>query len=307
MKTSGIHHITAIVNDPQVNVDFYSNVLGLRLVKKTVNFDRPEVYHLYFGNESGHPGTIITFFPWPKLPKGRIGTGQVGTTSYAIPVGSMDFWKNRLREQGISFTSDVRFNETYIEFEDPDGLKLEMVEREEGPENSWSTKGIPSKYAIKGFGGAILNSKQPNQTVDILENVLGMEFIAQENNYLRFQTQGSLGNRIDMKLSPSVRGLAGAGTIHHIAWRAKDDEEHSKWRELLEKKGYKPTEIKERHYFKAIYFYEPGGILFEIATDPPGFAVDEEPEKLGEELMLPSWLEAKRKKFEKTLPSIREE
>ncbi|KKE80263.1 ring-cleaving dioxygenase [Oceanobacillus caeni] len=304
MKTAGIHHITAIVNDPQVNVDFYSRVLGLRLVKKTVNFDRPEVYHLYFGNESGNPGTIITFFPWPKLLKGRVGIGQVGTTSYVVPIGSMDFWKNRLREYKISFTSETRFNENYMKFKDPDGLKLEIVERDEGLEKSWRTKGIPSKYAIKGFAGAILNSTQPNQTKDVLETILNMKFVKQEDDYLRFKSDGVLGNVIDIKLSPSVRGLAGAGTVHHIAWRAKDDEELENWRELLEEKGYKPTEIKERNYFKAVYFYEPGGILFEIATDLPGFSIDESPGKLGEKLMLPSWLEHKRKEFEEILPPI---
>lgn len=304
MRTSGIHHVTAIVNDPQVNVDFYSKVLGLRLVKKTVNFDRPEVYHLYFGNESGDPGTIITFFPWPKLPKGRVGTRQTETTCYVIPTGSMEFWKNRLEKQEVTFTTDTRFNETYIQFEDPDGLKLEIVEREEGLENSWSTDEIPSKYAIKGFGGAILTSEQPNQTADVLENVLGMELVKQENSYLRFKADGTLGNMIDVKLSPTVRGLAGAGTVHHIAWRAKNNEEHEKWRQLLEERGYKPTEIKERNYFKAIYFYEPGGILFEIATDSPGFAVDEAPEELGEKLMLPSWFEPRRKELEEKLPPI---
>lgn len=304
MKTAGIHHITAIVNDPQVNVDFYSRVLGLRLVKKTVNFDRPEVYHLYFGNESGDPGTIITFFPWPKLPKGRVGIGQVGTTSYVVPIGSMDFWKNRLREYKISFTLETRFNENYMKFKDPDGLKLEIVERDEGLENSWRTNGISSKNAIKGFAGAILNSTQPNQTKDVLETILNMKFVKQEDDYLRFKSDGVLGNLIDIKLSPSVRGLAGAGTVHHIAWRAKDDEELENWRELLEEKGYKPTEIKERNYFKAVYFYEPGGILFEIATDLPGFSIDESPGKLGEKLMLPSWLEHKRKEFEEILPPI---
>ncbi|ALX49105.1 ring-cleaving dioxygenase [Lentibacillus amyloliquefaciens] len=305
MRTSGIHHITAIVNDPQVNVDFYTCVLGLRLVKKTVNFDRPEVYHLYFGNESGEPGTIITFFPWPKLPKGRVGTRQVGTTGYAVPKGALDFWKNRLRDHGVSYSLHIRFNETYITFEDPDGLKVELVEREEGSENSWKTNNIPTQYAIKGFGGAVLNSAQPNQTADILENMLGMEFVSREEDYLRFKTDAPLGNRIDIKLSPSVRGLAGAGTVHHIAWRAKDHDEQNKWRKLLKEKGYKPTEIKERNYFKSIYFSDPGGILFEIATDHPGFAVDEAPEELGEKLMLPSWLEPKREQFEATLPPIK--
>ncbi|PAV28062.1 ring-cleaving dioxygenase [Virgibacillus profundi] len=305
LRTPGIHHITAIVNDPQVNYDFYSNVLGLRLVKKTVNFDRPEVYHLYFGNKSGDPGTIITFFPWPKLPKGRVGSGQVGTTSYVIPIGSMDFWKNRLQQEGISFTLDSRFNETSIQFQDPDGLQIELVERETDTDNSWGTNEIDKEHAIQGFGGATLYSAQPNETADVLENILGMEFVRQAGDYLRYQTQESLGNRIDIKLSPSVRGLAGAGTIHHIAWRAKNEEEHQRWQELLETKKLQPTEMKDRNYFKALYFQEAGGILFEIATDAPGFAVDETPDKLGEKLMLPSWFESKRKEFEAKLPPIK--
>lgn len=304
LKTAGIHHITAIVNDPQVNVDFYANVLGLRLVKKTVNFDKPEVYHLYFGNSFGDPGTIITFFPWSKLPKGRIGSKQVGTTGYAIPPGSMDFWKNRLQQKGISFTIHSRFYETYLQFQDPDGLQIELVERSAGAENSWNTDEITSEHAIKGFSGVTLYSMQPYETADVLENILGMDFVTQEDDYLRFRTQGSLGNSIDIKLSPSVRGLAGAGVVHHIAWRAKDEAELRQWQELLETKNLKPTECKDRNYFKAVYFQEAGGTLFEIATDPPGFAVDEAPEELGTTLMLPDWLESRRKEFEQILPPI---
>ncbi|RLL46568.1 ring-cleaving dioxygenase [Oceanobacillus piezotolerans] len=304
-KTVGIHHITAIVNDPQVNVDFYTKVLGLRLVKKTINFDRPEVYHLYFGNETGDPGTVITFFPWTKLPKGRVGTGQVGVTSYLIPIGSSVFWKDRLDKHSITYTTSTRFGETYIQFHDPDGLQIELVEREEGPLSQWQTSGINVEHAIKGFAGSILYSAKPNRTVEILEEILGMEYIGEEDGYLRYQTSASLGNTIDIKLSPSVRGLAGAGTVHHIAWRARDEQEHHAWRDILEAQGFKPTEIKERNYFKAIYFYDPGGMLFEIATDLPGFAVDEEPSKLGEKLMLPEWLEAERTKYEDILPPIK--
>jgi glyoxalase family protein len=305
LKTSGIHHITAIVNDPQVNYDFYAKVLGLRLVKKTVNFDRPEVYHLYFGNTSGDPGTVITFFPWPKLPKGRVGSGQVGTVSYIVPFGSMDFWKNRLQEKGIYYTVNSRFNEKYIQLQDPDGLQIEMVERDISTENSWSTNEINSEHAIKGFGGAVLFSAKPNETAKVLENILGMKFEKQEGDYLRFQTnRSSLGNMIDIKLSPSVRGLRGAGTIHHIAWRASDKEELLKWQALLESKKLQPTEMKDRNYFKALYFHEAGGILFEIATDPPGFSVDEAQHELGTKLMLPSWFEHRRQEFEDTLPPI---
>lgn len=303
-KTAGIHHITAMVNDAQRNIDFYAGVLGLRLVKKTINFDRPEVYHLYFGNETGEPGTVITFFPWAKQLKGRIGKGQVGVTSYAIPEGSVTFWENRLQKFGVEFTSSVRFGENYLKFNDPDGLQLELIERDEGPINNWSFGGIRPENAIKGFGGATLISAQPNKTADVLENILGLECMGDESGFLRFKADAKVGNTIDIKLTPSVRGLMGAGTVHHIAWRAKDEESLLKWRTLLQEKGYYPTEIRDRNYFKAVYFHEEGGILFEIATNPPGFSVDEPVAELGKKLMLPSWLESKREELENTLPQV---
>lgn len=297
-KTAGIHHITAFVNDAQRTTDFYTGVLGLRLVKKTINFDRPEVYHLYFGNESGEPGTVITFFPWEKQLKGRIGTGQVGVTSYMIPIGAMDFWKNRLETFGVKFSLSERFGENYLQFQDPDGLELELVERNHGSINCWSVNGIQPEIAVKGFGGATLISAKPNKTAEVLEHVLGLRFLGQENGFLRFQSEGQFGNIIDIKLTPSVRGLMGAGTVHHIAWRAKDEVDHQRWRALLQKEGFYPTEILDRNYFKAIYFHEEGGILFEIATDPPGFTVDEPLHELGHKLMLPSWFESKREELE---------
>jgi glyoxalase family protein len=303
-KTAGIHHITAMVNDAQRNIDFYAGVLGLRLIKKTINFDRPEVYHLYFGNETGDPGTVITFFPWAKQLKGRIGTGQVGVTSYLIPKGSIPFWENRLKKFNVESRSSIRFGEKYIHFNDPDGLKLELVERDEGPNNHWSIGGVQAENAIKGFSGASLYSAQAHKTADVLENVMGLECIGQEGDFLRFKAEGHLGNTIDIQLNPSVRGLMGAGTVHHIAWRAADEEELLRWRLLLQDKGYYPTEIRDRNYFKAVYFHEEGGILFEIATDPPGFSVDEPVAELGKSLMLPSWLESKREELEATLPPV---
>jgi glyoxalase family protein len=303
-KTAGIHHITAMVNDAQRNIDFYAGVLGLRLVKKTINFDRPEVYHLYFGNKSGEPGTVITFFPWAKQLKGRIGIGQVGVTNFIIPNNSITFWENRLKKFEVKFIPSERFGEKYLKFQDPDGLEIELVERKEGPINNWSFGEIQSEIAIKGFGGATLNSGQPNKTADVLENVLGLECLGQEDGFLRFKSEAQLGNTIDIKLTPSVRGLMGAGTVHHIAWRAKDEEDLIRWRKLLQSKEYFPTEIRDRNYFKAVYFHEEGGILFEIATDPPGFTVDEPINELGEKLMLPSWLEPNREKLEETLPSV---
>jgi len=303
-KTAGIHHITAFVNDAQRTIDFYSGVLGLRLVKKTINFDRPEVYHLYFGNESGAPGTVITFFPWDKQLKGRIGTGQVGVTSYIIPNGSIVFWENRLNTFGVEFTSSVRFGETYLTFQDPDGLEVELVQRSVGPINHWNFGNIGSEVAIKGFSGATLISAIPHKTAEVLEHVLGLECVGEEEGFLRFQSEAELGNTIDIKLTPSVRGLMGAGTVHHIAWRARDEEDHQRWRALLKAKGYHPTEILDRNYFKAIYFHEEGGILFEIATDPPGFTVDEPMNELGQKLMLPSWFESKREELKEILPPV---
>jgi len=304
LKTAGIHHITAMVNDAQRTIDFYAGVLGLRLVKKTINFDRPEVYHLYFANESGQPGTVITFFPWPKQLKGRIGIGQVGVTGYLIPMGSIDFWENRLKKFRIEFFADARFGEKYLKLQDPDGLEIELVERVDGPFNNWSFGGVRPEVAIKGFSGATLISAQPHKTAEVLENVLGLECIGQEEGFLRFKTDAELGNIMDIKLTPSVRGLMGAGTVHHIAWRARDEAELLMWRGLLQEKGYYPTEVKDRNYFKAIYFNEGGGILFEIATDPPGFTMDEPLEQLGEKLMLPSWLESKREEIEGMLAPI---
>ena len=304
-KTAGIHHITAFVNDAQRTIDFYAGVLGLRLVKKTINFDHPEVYHLYFGNESGEPGTVITFFPWVEQLEGRIGTGQVGATSYIIPDGSIVFWENRLKKFGIEFTSSVRFDETYLKLQDPDGLEVELVQRSVGPINHWNFGNIGSEVAIKGFSGATLISAKPHKTADVLENVLGLECVGEEEGFLRFQSEAHLGNTIDIKLTPSVRGLMGAGTVHHIAWRARDEEDHQEWRALLQDKGYRPTEILDRNYFKAIYFHEEGGILFEIATDPPGFTVDEPMNQLGQKLMLPSWFESKREELNEILPPVK--
>lgn len=303
-KTAGIHHISAMVNDAQRTIDFYAGILGLRLVKKTINFDRPEVYHLYFGNETGQPGTVITFFPWAKQLKGRIGTGQVGVTSYIVPDGSAEFWESRLEKFGISYELSLRFDERYLKFTDPDGLVLELIERQQGPINNWNFGGIQPAYAIKGFGGATLISAQPNKTSNVLENILGMECIGDKDGYLRFKSEAVLGNTIDIKLTPFVRGLMGAGTVHHIAWRAKDEEDLLMWRKLLVDKGYYPTEIRDRNYFKAIYFHEEGGILFEIATDPAGFSVDEPEAELGKNLMLPSWLESKREELTDILPPV---
>jgi glyoxalase family protein len=304
-QTAGIHHITAFVKNAQETVDFYSGVLGLRLVKKTINFDAPEVYHLYFGNEAGSPGTIITFFPWATSRQGRIGGGQVGITTYVVPVGTLRFWEERLVKLSIPFTSVMRFNEQYVQLADPDGLQLELVEREEGSLSKWTFGGVPADKAIKGFGGAILYSTAPQKTGDVLEQVMGLEKVGQEGDFARFKATGDLGNLIDVNLTAMPLGAGGAGTVHHIAWRAKDDEDHAIWRSHVEESGLHPTPVIDRQYFNAIYFREEGGILFEIATDPPGFAHDEPAETMGENLMLPEWFEEKRDQIVQMLPPIK--
>ncbi|MEC5425242.1 ring-cleaving dioxygenase [Virgibacillus sp. C22-A2] len=297
-KTTGIHHITAIVGHPQENADFYAGVLGLRLVKKTVNFDDPGTYHLYFGDDGGKPGTIITFFPWANAYQGKIGNGQVGVTSYVVPKGAMAFWENRLEKFNVIFTKTERFGEEYLEFDDPHGLHLEIVEREEGEKNTWQFGKVTSDTAIKGFGGATLLSKKPEKTAELLENVMGLERVGEEGDFIRFRSSSDIGNVIDLKLTTVGSGQMGVGTVHHIAWRASDDQDQLDWKKYVESFGYGVTPVQDRNYFNAIYFREHGEILFEIATDPPGFAIDESKETMGENLMLPKQYERHRAKVE---------
>lgn len=303
-KTSGIHHITAIVGHPQENVDFYAGVLGLRLVKQTVNFDDPGTYHLYFGNVGGQPGTIITFFPWANAYQGRIGDGQVGVTSYAVPKRAIPFWENRLEKFNISFSKEERFGEQYLMFDDPHGLHLELVEREEGDINQWTFGGVTPDVAIKGFGGSVLFSAQPNKTAELLEQVMGLELVGKEGDFIRFRSSANIGNIIDLKATPVGRGRMGVGTVHHIAWRAIDDQDQLEWQKYIAANGYGVTPVRDRNYFNAIYFREHGEILFEIATDPPGFAHDESQETMGEQLMLPEQYEQYREQLESSLVPI---
>lgn len=304
-KTSGIHHITAIVGHPQENVDFYAGILGLRLVKQTVNFDDPGTYHLYFGNEGGKPGTIITFFPWVNAHQGKIGDGQVGVTSYVVPQGAISFWEQRLAHYNISFTKSERFGEQYLQFDDPHGLHVEIVEREEGEVNPWTFGGVTPEVAIKGFGGATLYSARPDKTAELLEHVMGLELIGQEGDFIRFRSSADIGNIIDLKAIPTGRGRMGVGTVHHIAWRAIDDHDQLEWQKYVAANGYSVTPVQDRNYFNAIYFREYGEILFEIATDPPGFAHDESHETMGEQLMLPVQYEQYRGQLEQSLIPIK--
>lgn len=303
-KTLGIHHITAIVGHPQENAEFYGKVLGLRLIKKTINFDDPQTYHLYFGNEGGKPGTIITFFPWSNAREGRIGGGQVGVTTYAVPTGSFDFWRNRLAEHSVTFTEAERFGEAYLQFEDVHGLKLELVERESGEVNTWSNFGVSSEVAIKGFAGAVLYSLKPEDTVKTLTDTMGFTKVGEEDGLIRLKSEAEIGNTVEVPVEAVPNGRIGVGMVHHIAWRAHDKEDHLDWQKHVANHGFNVTDVKDRNYFDAIYFKEPGNILFEIATDTPGFAHDESYETMGSELKLPPQYEQNREELERILPPI---
>jgi glyoxalase family protein len=305
MRTKGIHHITAFVQNAQQTVDFYTQVLALRLVKKTVNFDAPEAYHLYFGNEEGLPGTIITFFPIKRSRRGRIGGGQVGVTTYVVPEHSLDFWKKRLQQFNIPVKEVQRFNELYLQFKDNSGLVLEIVARKSKRQSSWAFAGVPVDKAIIGFGGAVLYSLQPEKTAATLEYVLGLFPVGADGDFIRYQAIGDIGNIIDIDRSVPYAGIGGAGTVHHIAWRAQSDNEQIKWQDYVQANGFHPTTILDRQYFHSIYFQEHGRILFEIATDSPGFAVDEPIDQLGEQLKLPAWFETYRDELERSLPPLK--
>ena len=327
----GIHHVTAISSNPQKNIDFYTQILGLRLVKLTVNFDDPTTYHLYFGDEIGRPGTILTFFPWPDAPKGRRGTGQVITISFLVPVNSISYWIDRFKNQKIHFQGPTkRFgdNEEVLTVHDPDGLELELVAHksaENATLNLWKEGPIPVDHAIRGFYSVTLSEEGYERTASVLTDELGFRLIGQDGSRFRYQAtatattttaakddandqhdyQGS-NNIVDVLCLPYTQyGFIGVGTVHHVAWRTPTDEQQKILRSRIIKAGLNATPVIDRVYFHSVYFREPGGILFEIATNPPGFTIDEKTEELGTHLMLPKWLESVRKDLEKVLPKVK--
>lgn len=311
-QISGLHHVTAICSDPQKNIDFYTKLLGLRLVKLTVNFDDPTTYHLYYGDEVGHPGTILTFFPWSDAPKGYRGTGQAITTSFLVPEKSIDYWRDRLKNNDVCFGGPKkRFeNEQVITLYDPDGLELELVAHSSAKENDerfWKDGPISYENGIRGFYSVSLSEEGYELTSEIL-NELGYKMIESEGNRFRFQHTDSKsrgGKMLDVLCLPYTHpGMIGIGTVHHIAFRTSSDESQKLVRERIIKKGLNPTPIIDRNYFHSVYFREPGQILFEIATDPPGFTIDQKIEDLGRRLVLPTWLEPLRKNLEKVLPKV---
>jgi glyoxalase family protein len=308
-KIKGIHHITAIAGNAKRNLDFYTRVLGLRLVKKTVNFDDPGTYHFYFGNEAGDPGTIMTFFPWEGIIPGRRGTGQATETAFAVPEGSLDFWKNRLADEDVIFNNpnpSRRLDEKYLSLLDPDGLKIELVETSETFVNPYHFNGVPDDSAIRGFHNTTLMVRDHESTADLLTSVFGYKLIATEGNRYRYSSEENVsGHLIDLVRSPSTAvGHVAGGSVHHVAFRTVSLESQLEVRKHILDFGLHPTDQINRHYFMSIYFREPQGILFEIATDPPGFTVDEELSSLGGTLKLPEMYEVIREKIETSLPVL---
>jgi glyoxalase family protein len=303
----GLHHVTAIASDPQQNLDFYIEILGLRLVKRTVNFDDPGTYHFYFGDDSGTPGTIMTFFPWPSARRGTAGVGEVTHTAFAIPEGSISYWENHLRDKGILFENTApRFSEQVLTLADPDGMKIELVADSKAlPSNAPRYADIPAEHSIRGFFGLTLLEHTLPATQKSLE-IMGFRKIAEEGNRTRFASPAgtALGNHIDVITDNNANyGHGGAGTVHHIAFRAKDDAAQLLWRQEIEK-HLSVTTVLDRDYFHSIYFREPGGVLFELDTDNPGFLIDEPIETLGEALHIPHWLNGRRAQIEASLAPI---
>lgn len=302
----GLHHVTAIVADAQRTVDFYTQVLGLRFVKRTVNFDDPGSYHLYFGDDAGAPGTILTFFAWPGATRGSAGLGETLAIAFSVPVGAVEFWERHLGKAGLEVEAGSRFGERVLSFADPDGIRLEIVGHDEAEAGEPARDAsIPAEYAVRGFFGVTLGEAGLAATEKVLAE-MGFDRAGEEGSRYRFRAAGEgLASRVDVLVTPQMsRPRTGAGTIHHIAFRNADDAAQLEWRKKLEGIGLDVTPVMDRTYFHSVYFREPGGVLFELATDPPGFALDEPRESLGEALKLPEWLESKRQLIEKRLPVL---
>lgn len=302
----GLHHITVLAGDPQINSSFYTNTLGMRMVKKSVNQDDPGTYHLFYGNEAATPGSSLTFFPWPRAHKGTTGSGEAVNVAFRVPNGSQDFWLTRLKEQGmkVSDSFDV-FGKQTIRFQDPDGLELDLV-FDGNPKEKISEyqSPVPNQYAIQGFESTRLKVQKADGTARILEDIFGFSEQNSDLNHTLYQTDANIGSSVIIESSDEDPGRGGRGIVHHVAFRAKDLEDLNNLREQVAGRGLNPTGVIDRHWFKSVYFREPSGVLFEIATDDPGYDVDEDFEHLGEKLILTPWLEQRREYIESILPKI---
>jgi glyoxalase family protein len=307
-RITGLHHVTAVASDPQLNVDFYRNVLGQRLVKRTVNFDAPDTYHFYFADEIGNPGSVLTFFAWPDMARGVRGNGETNAVAYNVPVGSLTFWQEHLKRNRVTvYPVEKRFGENVLAFEDPDGMRVELVETDHLPKiNFWQEGPIAREYALYGFHSVSLWLEEIEDTAGLLTTQMGYQTAGQEGNRHRFTADSNArGHIIDLVEGPEkMRARFGVGSIHHIAFRVPDDKQQLEYQTLIRSAGFNVTEVLDRSYFHSIYFREHGGVLFEIATDTPGFAIDEPVNALGESLRLPEWFEPSRTAIEESLIPI---
>jgi glyoxalase family protein len=308
-KIVGLHHVTAIASDPQRNLDFYVGLLGLRFVKRTVNFDDPGTYHFYFGDARGTPGTILTFFSWPGARRGDRGVGQIEATAFAISPDSVGYWLDRFKEQHVTAEkTSARFGEEVIRFTDPDGLLLELIASDSfGKTEPWMVSTVPAEHSLRGFHSVSAALEGYERTARLLTESFGYRLVKEAENRFRFASpdDDASGRIVDLLCLPDTGpGRVAAGSVHHIAFRTRNDEEQLKWREHLVELGYNVTPVIDRTYFHSIYFREPGGILFEIATEPPGFTLDEKLDELGMHLRLPEWMESARSQIERVLPPI---
>lgn len=307
-KVLGIHHITAIAGNAKRNYDFYTRVLGLRFIKKTVNFDDPGTYHFYFGDEVGSPGTILTFFPWEGVTTGRHGTGIATDIGYSVPENSLDFWTERLNNNNVRITgSGTRFGESYLSFHDADGLPLSLIVPQSGDRRQpWQTKEVSAAVATKGFHSVTLTLRSITETAKVLTDIFDYTLKKQEGNRYRYVTNAvEAASIVDLLENPhDARAINAGGTIHHVAFRVKDEDVLMHFREKVLRYGLNITPKIDRNYFFSLYFREPGGVLFELATDNPGFSVDEPVAELGTHLKLPPQYEASRSEIEKVLPAL---
>lgn len=305
---SGLHHVTAIAGDPQRNLDFYAKLLGMRLVKLTVNFDDPGAYHFYYGDAIGHPGTILTFFSWPGAQRGRVGAGQVAATALSVPLDAMEFWAARLRDAGVEISGpEERAGQPVIRFTDPDGLALELVGSADAAAKAGWDGVVAPEQAIRGLHSVTMAEAAPTRTTPLLTQTMGLAQVAETEGGLARYAAGAGGasQLVDVVPAMAGRGLVAVGTVHHVAWRTPDDPAQIDWRRTLVDQRYNVSPVMDRTYFHSIYFREPGGVLFEIATDAPGFTVDEPAEQLGQNLRLPPWLEQHRDLITRSLPPVR--
>ena len=304
----GIHHITIMASDPQRNIDFFHKILGQRFIKKTINFDDPGTYHLYYGDEIGTPGTIMTYFPWVNAKRGTRGNGETGAVAYSIPSTAVDFWQKRLADYDISTgETETRFGATVIPFHDPDGVPLELITYDSAKTvKFWANGPVSEAEGIRGFHSVTLWVDKAELTGQVLSQRFGYEKVGSEGNRTRYASPNKdVGAFIDLLERPNAgRGRMGAGSVHHVAFRNESDSEQLEYLADLRANGHQVTDVKDRQYFHSIYFREPNGVLFEVATDAPGFLYDEPRESLGRSLKLPPWQEHNRAKIEKIVPPV---